>query len=64
MSQKEAQEIAKLIAGLGRLVRLASTLPEELLAAWLAWDASLSKTQARQVAKSIKDLMKLLGEEV
>lgn len=64
MSQEEAKEVAKLIAGLSRLVRMANALPEELLAAWLAWDAGLSKTQARQVAKSIKDLMKLLGEEV
>ena len=63
MSQEAARETAKIIAGLARLARLANAIPEELLAAWLVYDANLSKTQARNVSESIKKLLKILGEE-
>jgi len=60
MSQEEAKAVARLLDGLTRLAKLAEAMPEELLAAWLAFDAGLSKTQARQVASSLKKLIKLL----
>jgi len=63
MSQGNAKEVLKLLAGLERLARLASTVPPELLAAWLVFDAGLSKTQARNVAESIRRLLKLLEKE-
>ena len=61
MSQEEAKEVSRLLLGLERLARLAKAMPSELLAAWLAYDTSLSKTQARSVAESLKKLVRLLG---
>jgi len=63
MSQEAASQAAKLIAGLARIAKLAETVPEEILAAWLHYDAGLSKTQAKNVSQSIKRLLKILGEE-
>ena len=60
MSQESAQEMARLIMGLERLARLASAMPVDLLAAWLVYDAGLGKTQARNVAESIKRLLAML----
>jgi len=62
MSQGVAGEVGRLIAGLERLARLANAVPEEVLAAWLYYDAGLSKSQARNVAESIKKLLRILTE--
>lgn len=60
MSQAVAKDVAKMLAGLSRLVALARAIPEDILAAWLVYDVGLSKTHARNVAQSLKKLSKIL----
>jgi len=60
VAQSQAQDVARLLMGLERLARIASAMPEDLLAAWLVYDAGISKTQARNVAESIKRLLAML----
>jgi len=61
MSQENARDVLKLLMGLERLAKLAEAVPEDLLAAWLHYDAGLSKTQSREVAKSIRRLIEVLS---
>ena len=62
MSKVEGQEDLRLLAGLERIARILTIVPEELLAAWLYYDIGLSKTQCKNVIQSVKRLLEILSE--
>ena len=64
MSQKDAGEALKLLMGLERLARLAETIPDEVLVAWIYYDTGITKRKAREVVNSIKKLTEILTKKV
>jgi len=59
-TQYEARQAAMLVQGLARLASIVKAIPEDLLKAWLVYDAGMSKGMAERTVNSLKSLVKIL----